>query len=304
MAFPTVIPVAEQSQVGEARRAVAALAGMLGFSEAECGNAAIVATEAATNLVKHARDGVLLLRRWRTGRVFGIEVLALDCGPGMTDVSRCLARRILHGRDARRRLRSDRPAVVRLRYLFPDRSGRAASPASGPAATPAGRRRPLPDGRGERPEVGRDGLRRRLGGGRRAGGAASPGRRRPGARPGRRPRRRARPCECSARTPRLGPAESLRADARRPASDPRGRRRRRAKSTSTAARSAMPAWATSPGPSWRPARAASLVSHNGTVGPRGPAFSGVHLPLPARRGPGDALRRSGFTLEPGPAIPD
>ena len=114
MAFPSVIPVDEQSQVGEARRAVAALAGILGFSEAECGNAAIVVTEAATNLVKHARDGVLVLRPLEDGTGLGIEILALDCGPGMSDVSRCLRDGFSTAGTPGGGLRSDRPPVVLL----------------------------------------------------------------------------------------------------------------------------------------------------------------------------------------------
>ncbi len=90
MSFPTLIRVTEASQVGEARRATTALAGRLGFSEAACGNAALVATEAATNLVKHAREGVFLLRPLENEDRLGMEILALDRGPGMADVSRCL----------------------------------------------------------------------------------------------------------------------------------------------------------------------------------------------------------------------
>jgi anti-sigma regulatory factor (Ser/Thr protein kinase) len=84
------ISVTDSSQVGEARRAAAALAGRLGFDETRGGQVAIVATEAAANLVKHARDGVLLLRALEEGGCAGVEVLALDRGPGMADLARCL----------------------------------------------------------------------------------------------------------------------------------------------------------------------------------------------------------------------
>jgi anti-sigma regulatory factor (Ser/Thr protein kinase) len=80
----------EASRVGEARRAVTALAGRLGFSEAECGKAALVVTETASNLVKHAREGILVLTPLERGRAVGIEVLALDKGPGMGEMARCL----------------------------------------------------------------------------------------------------------------------------------------------------------------------------------------------------------------------
>jgi anti-sigma regulatory factor (Ser/Thr protein kinase) len=81
--------VTEASQVGEARRAAAALTARLGFGETEAGKVAIVVTEAAGNLVKHARGGEILLRSLERDGVAGLEILALDRGPGMTDVGRC-----------------------------------------------------------------------------------------------------------------------------------------------------------------------------------------------------------------------
>jgi hypothetical protein len=47
-----------------------------------------VATEAATNLVKHANGGQLLVRQLADGQ--GIEFLALDTGPGIRNVRECL----------------------------------------------------------------------------------------------------------------------------------------------------------------------------------------------------------------------
>jgi len=82
------LPVTEASQVGDARRAAAVLAEGLGLPEAEVGKLALVVTEAASNLAKHARDGLLLLRPLEGPP--GVEVLALDRGPGMSDVGRCL----------------------------------------------------------------------------------------------------------------------------------------------------------------------------------------------------------------------
>jgi len=91
-----VIGVTEASQVGEARRAAVALARQAGFGETAIGKLALVVTEAANNLVKHARQGLLLMRQLDaevevTGEgIADIEVLSLDSGPGMTDISRCL----------------------------------------------------------------------------------------------------------------------------------------------------------------------------------------------------------------------
>jgi anti-sigma regulatory factor (Ser/Thr protein kinase) len=86
---PVVFAVTESSQVGEARREAARLAALLGFDETGCGKVSLVVTEAANNLVKHARNGLILLQPLEQGAVAGIEILALDQGPGMVDVSRC-----------------------------------------------------------------------------------------------------------------------------------------------------------------------------------------------------------------------
>lgn len=84
------LPVVESSQVGEARRIAVALASRLGFNETERGKVSIVVTELANNLVRHAQEGLLLLqgRTWRN--IEGIEILALDKGPGMRDIGECL----------------------------------------------------------------------------------------------------------------------------------------------------------------------------------------------------------------------
>ena len=54
-----VVPVVESSQPSAVRFAVRALADRIGFTETDSYRAGIVATELATNLVKHAR-GVLI----------------------------------------------------------------------------------------------------------------------------------------------------------------------------------------------------------------------------------------------------
>lgn len=54
------------------------------LSEVEAGNAAIVATEAATNMLKHAGGGQLLMRALGEP-AGGVEILAVDAGRGMED---------------------------------------------------------------------------------------------------------------------------------------------------------------------------------------------------------------------------
>src|SRR5215213_8286329 len=85
----SVIPVSEVSQVGEARRVGVQLGLQAGLSESDAGRVAIVVTELANNLVKHAKGGDVLLRSFETPGGPAVETIAIDRGPGM-DVSKCI----------------------------------------------------------------------------------------------------------------------------------------------------------------------------------------------------------------------
>lgn len=80
MRTPLRFLVEDTSAVGEARRSSVELARMLGLGEVRQGEVAIVVTELATNLVKHARGGELLIRAVEDGT---LEVLAVDRGGGI-----------------------------------------------------------------------------------------------------------------------------------------------------------------------------------------------------------------------------
>lgn len=82
--------VTEQSQPAAARRAAVGLAQEAGLDETSVGSVALVVTEMATNLLKHATGGELLMRRFGAEGNEGVEVLSLDKGPGMKDVGRSL----------------------------------------------------------------------------------------------------------------------------------------------------------------------------------------------------------------------
>ncbi|RZL07804.1 MAG: hypothetical protein EOP40_14940, partial [Rubrivivax sp.] len=82
------VPVHEISQVGEARRLAVQAAQALGFDEVAAGRVALVATELGTNLVRHAQRGQLLIASIeREGGAPAVEMLSLDEGPGMANVS-------------------------------------------------------------------------------------------------------------------------------------------------------------------------------------------------------------------------
>lgn len=55
------------------------------------GNAGIIATEIATNLLKHARGGEVFLTPLSDRTVPGVEIVSVDRGPGMADIARCFS---------------------------------------------------------------------------------------------------------------------------------------------------------------------------------------------------------------------
>jgi anti-sigma regulatory factor (Ser/Thr protein kinase) len=86
-----MIAIDDPSGIGEARRQAAALAGGLGFDATALGRLSIAVTEMASNIVKHARHGKLLIRVIATDKaVAGLEVTGLDKGPGIVDVRESL----------------------------------------------------------------------------------------------------------------------------------------------------------------------------------------------------------------------
>ncbi len=78
--------LADQSGVAEARRVALKVAHAIGISERTQADVALVATEAATNIIKYAGHGEITLRRYTDGDVQGLEVLAVDRGPGIPNL--------------------------------------------------------------------------------------------------------------------------------------------------------------------------------------------------------------------------
>ncbi len=79
------IPVEDESAPGRVRRMAIARAKALGLPEHRVGEVAIAATELATNLQRHAVRGVMLVQVRRDTAT--VELLALDSGPGVADLS-------------------------------------------------------------------------------------------------------------------------------------------------------------------------------------------------------------------------
>lgn len=62
-----------------------------GFAEARIGELDIVVAEVVSNLVKHAGGGQVLVKLVEEDGIQGIELISIDKGPGMTDVTRMVA---------------------------------------------------------------------------------------------------------------------------------------------------------------------------------------------------------------------
>lgn len=84
-----VFPVEEDSGVGEVRRAARRVAIDAGAGDVVAERAAIVATEAARNVVRHGGGGLVALRALEPPAA-GVEILAVDRGPGIPDVAAAL----------------------------------------------------------------------------------------------------------------------------------------------------------------------------------------------------------------------
>jgi len=91
MRHSVVMPIADSSHVGEARRITARFTADMGLPERERGLVALIVTELGNNLAKYARDGQLVIRALGAQPDGGIEILSLDTGPGFPDVDRRVA---------------------------------------------------------------------------------------------------------------------------------------------------------------------------------------------------------------------
>jgi anti-sigma regulatory factor (Ser/Thr protein kinase) len=83
MASTFALAASDPSHASAARFAVQRLARELEFDETRAGRAAILVTEAVTNMVKHAGGGTLAARVYPAQDMPVLELLAIDAGPGM-----------------------------------------------------------------------------------------------------------------------------------------------------------------------------------------------------------------------------
>src|SRR5262245_25078141 len=78
----TLIEITGEEDVDEAQRVSLDLARQAALDESVAERAALIASEAAANILRHAGEGQMLMRvTWETAPV--VEIIALDHGPGL-----------------------------------------------------------------------------------------------------------------------------------------------------------------------------------------------------------------------------
>jgi anti-sigma regulatory factor (Ser/Thr protein kinase) len=77
------LEVSDPSHVGACRRAAQNLASAWQLPDTAVGRVGLVATELATNLIRHAGEGEILLQPVESDGLTEIELLSIDRGPGM-----------------------------------------------------------------------------------------------------------------------------------------------------------------------------------------------------------------------------
>jgi anti-sigma regulatory factor (Ser/Thr protein kinase) len=86
-----LIELQDASQAGEARRRAVAIAEDLRMAPDICGEIALATTEIATNVIKHAGKGHILVQRFGNNGDRGLRVMGVDKGPGIADIARAFS---------------------------------------------------------------------------------------------------------------------------------------------------------------------------------------------------------------------
>ena len=90
MLISQAIPLSDSSSPAEARRVGARMASTLGLNETKSGEAAVIIVEAARNAMIYGGGGQLLLSGIKSKYETRMDILALDKGPGIADLTRAL----------------------------------------------------------------------------------------------------------------------------------------------------------------------------------------------------------------------
>lgn len=83
----TCYTLGDRSYLAPAKREIRSLAFGMGFSATQQAEIDIVVAEITSNLIKHAKFGELLVKKFAHQNASGIEIIAIDSGPGILELS-------------------------------------------------------------------------------------------------------------------------------------------------------------------------------------------------------------------------
>jgi len=83
--------VADRSYFALLKKDIRAISISIGFSESKVGEIDIIVAEIVSNLVKHGNGGNLLVKKIIEDDIEGIEIIAIDSGPGIIDLNKMMA---------------------------------------------------------------------------------------------------------------------------------------------------------------------------------------------------------------------
>ena len=90
MADEASVPISSDADIVAARQKGRALAAQMGFASTDLTLIATAISELARNIVLYARRGEIVLKPAEDGHRRGIIVMALDEGPGITDIPQAM----------------------------------------------------------------------------------------------------------------------------------------------------------------------------------------------------------------------
>ncbi len=94
---PKTIRITHSTDVSVVRRETKQIAQQIGFDEKTIEDLVLVANELATNIVRHAKAGMVTLKHLSESERFGIQIDAVDHGPGIKDVEQAIEDRFSTG---------------------------------------------------------------------------------------------------------------------------------------------------------------------------------------------------------------
>lgn len=90
VALTESVAVTDPSSIGEARRTAMTLGQRLGFDETRAGELTLLAAEVSRNVLVHGGGGQMIFSGVRGAGSSGARILAMDSGPGISDISKAL----------------------------------------------------------------------------------------------------------------------------------------------------------------------------------------------------------------------